>query len=183
MLFSSSQKGLSWPVAFMMMFSMVGLVSAETEKGDQPMAVSDGAQVAIEYTLTLGDEKVLDTNVGSDPLVYTHGQHQIIPGLEKALEGMTKGEQKTVTVAPEEAYGPVNPDAYYEIEKEKIPEGSLKVGAIIEGTDGTGRQLRARVAEIKDDTVILDFNHPLAGKTLHFDVKILDVQPGTPQQP
>lgn len=180
MSFSSSVKGLSWPMVFMFI-GMAGLVSAETGKGDQSMAVSDGKEVAIEYTLTLGDDKVLDTNVGSDPLVYTHGQHQIIPGLEKALEGMTKGEQKTVTVAPEEAYGPVNPEAYYEIEKEKIPSDSLKVGSIVEGTDGTGRPLRARVSEIKDDTVILDFNHPLAGKTLQFDVKILDVRPATSQ--
>ena len=180
MSFSSSYRGLLWPMVFMIS-GMAGMVSAETGKGDQAMAVSDGNQVAIEYTLTLGDDKVLDTNVGSDPLVYTHGQHQIIPGLEKALEGMTKGEHKTVTVPPEEAYGPVNPEAYYEIEKEKIPEGSLKTGAIIEGTDGTGRPLRARISEIKDDTVILDFNHPLAGKTLYFDVTILDVQPGASQ--
>jgi FKBP-type peptidyl-prolyl cis-trans isomerase SlyD len=89
---------------------------------------------------------------------------------------MKVGDSKQVTVKPEDAYGPVNKDAVSEIEKDQIPEDSLKVGTVLQGQNPDGRVLIARVVEIKEDTVLLDYNHPLAGKTLYFDVKILDVQ-------
>lgn len=152
------------------------VVQAESQKGDKPMTVSSGTQVSIEYTLRLEDEAVIDTNVGSDPLTYVHGSQQIIPGLEKGLDGMKIGESRRVTVKPDEAYGPVNPEAFKEIEKEKLPPDALKVGAQLEGRDGSGQPVYARVAEVKDRTVVLDLNHPLAGKTLYFEIKVLDIQ-------
>lgn len=151
-------------------------VQAGSQKGDKPMTVSSGTQVSIEYTLRLEDEAVIDTNVGSDPLTYVHGSQQIIPGLEKGLNGMKIGESKRVAVKPDEAYGPVNPEAFKEIEKEKLPPDALKVGAQLEGRDGSGQPVYARVVEVKDRTVVLDLNHPLAGKTLYFEIKVLDIQ-------
>ncbi|MFQ5931320.1 MAG: peptidylprolyl isomerase, partial [Nitrospiraceae bacterium] len=139
---------------------------------------SSGTRVSIEYTLRLEDKGVVDTNVGSEPLTYVHGSDQIIPGLEKGLEGMKVGESKHVTVKPEEGYGPVNPEAFMEIEKEKVPPDALKVGAQLEGRDAQGRPVYARVVEVKEQTVVLDFNHPLAGQTLYFDIKILDIEKG-----
>lgn len=138
--------------------------------------VSSGKEVSLEYTLKLADDKVVDTNVGQDPLTYTQGSGQLITGLESKLEGMAVGESKHVTVAPEDGYGSVNPQAFQEVPKENIPAEAMKVGTELIGRDAQGRVVRPRVSEIKDKTVVLDFNHPLAGKTLYFDVKILDVK-------
>jgi FKBP-type peptidyl-prolyl cis-trans isomerase SlyD len=140
------------------------------------MSISEGKAVSMEYTLTLEDKKVLDTNVGGQPLNFTQGSHQIIPGLETALEGMKVGESKQVTVAPEQGYGPINPQAVQEVPIDKIPEEARKVGAQLQGKDAQGRMVHPRVTEVKEQVVMLDFNHPLAGKTLLFDVKILDIQ-------
>ncbi len=142
--------------------------------------VSKGKKVSIEYTLKLKDGTVVDTNVGKAPLTYIQGSGQIIPGLEKALEGMKVGESKHVVVPPEEAYGEVNKDAFLEVKKDRIPKEALRVGAYLQGRGPKGESVIARVSEIKKDTVVLDFNHPLAGKTLYFDVKILDIKDHVP---
>ena len=159
------------------------LVLAEAQEGTLPMSISDGKTISMEYTLTLEDKKVLDTNVGGAPLNFTQGSHQIIPGLETALEGMKIGESKQVTVAPEQGYGPVNPQAVEEVPIDKIPEEARKVGAQLQGKDGQGRMVHPRVTEVKEQVVVLDFNHPLAGKELFFDVKILDIQTASTPQP
>jgi FKBP-type peptidyl-prolyl cis-trans isomerase SlyD len=148
---------------------------AESPKGEEA-TVADGKAVSIEYTLRLEDKSVVDTNVGKEPFTYVQGSRQIIPGLEKALAGMKVGESKKVTVKPEEGYGEVNKEAFQEVKKELVPQEDLKVGAELQGRDSVGRVIRARVSEIKDDTVVLDLNHPLAGKTLYFDVKVLDIK-------
>jgi len=139
------------------------------------MTVSNGKQVTLEYTMKLDDQSVVDSNVGGEPLRVTQGKHELVPGLEKALEGMAVGEKKNVTVAPPEAYGTVDPKAFQEVDKNMVPADSRKVGTQLEGTMSDGRKVFPRISEVKNETVILDFNHPLAGKTLHFDVKVLDV--------
>jgi len=149
---------------------------ADKAQSQEDTAVSAGKQISIEYTLTLEDKSVVDSNVGAEPLSFVQGSHNIIPGLENALNGMKIGESKQVTVKPEDAYGSVNKDAVSEINKEQLPQDSLKVGAVLQGQNPEGQVIIARVVEIKKDTVLLDYNHPLAGKTLNFDVKILDVQ-------
>ena len=159
------------------------IVLAEAQDGASAMTVSDGKTISLEYTLTLEDKKVLDSNVGGTPLDFTQGSHQIIPGLETALKGMKVGESKQVIVTPEEGYGPVNPQAIQEVPIEKIPKEGQKVGAQIRGKDAQGRMVQARVSEVKDQVVLLDYNHPLAGKKLFFDVKILDIQAPSPSEP
>ena len=151
---------------------VIGSMAAKAHSMD----VSTGKQVSIEYTLTLEDETVVDSNVGGKPLTFIQGSHNIIPGLESALDGMEIGESKQVTVTPEDAYGPVNEDAVSEIEKTYIPGDSLKVGAVLQGQSPDGSVIIARIVEILEETVMLDYNHPLAGKTLNFEVEILDVQ-------
>lgn len=140
------------------------------------MNISEGVTVALEYTLK--DEKgtFIESNVGAKPLVYTHGTSQIIPGLEKGLEALKAGDSTIVTVRPEEAYGAVDENAYLEIPLERIPEDARQIGARLQTTDRNGQVLHPAVAKIKEDVVVLDFNHPLAGKTLHFTVKVLEVQ-------
>jgi FKBP-type peptidyl-prolyl cis-trans isomerase SlyD len=140
------------------------LVLAEAQEGVSPIIISDGKTISMEYTLTLEDKKVLDTNVGDAPLNFTQGSHQIIPGLEAALEGMKVGETKQVMVDPEQGYGAINPKAIQEVPIEKIPEEARKVGIQLQGKDAQGRMVQARVSEVKEQVVMLDYNHPLAGK-------------------
>lgn len=139
------------------------------------MTVSNGKQVTLEYTLKLDDQSVVDTNVGKEPLKVTQGGHQIIPGVEKALDGMTIGEKKKFTVAPADGYGTVDPKAFQEVDKNLVPADSRKVGTQLEGKTADGQKVFPRITEVKNETIVLDFNHPLAGKTLYFDVKVLDV--------
>jgi FKBP-type peptidyl-prolyl cis-trans isomerase SlyD len=158
-------------------------VLAKSQDGAAPIAISDGKTISMEYTLTLEDKKVLDTNVGGEPMNFTQGSHKIIPGLETALEGMKVGESKQVTVEPELGYGPINPQAVQEIPIKNIPEEARKVGAQLQGKDGQGRMVHPRVTEVKEQVVVLDFNHPLAGKKLFFDVKILDIKAASTPAP
>ena len=158
-----------------------GLAWAQTgsRHNEARMTVSQGKEVSLEYTLRLENKEVVDSNVGKDPLTYTQGTQQIIPGLEAALEGMVIGQSKQVAVAPEKGYGAIDPKAFQEVPKEQIPAEALKVGVQLRGQDPSGRVVSPRIAEIKQDTVVLDFNHPLAGKTLYFDVKVVEIKAGS----
>jgi FKBP-type peptidyl-prolyl cis-trans isomerase SlyD len=139
-------------------------------------AVQNGATVSLEYTLKDEGGQVLDSNKGGKPLVFTQGQRQIIPGLERELLGMRTGEEKKVVVKPEDAYGEVVPNAQAEVPKDAIPKEGLKVGTPLTARSGSGETRTVIVKEIKETTVIVDANHPLAGKTLFFDVKVLGVE-------
>ena len=139
------------------------------------MSIQDGSVVSFEYTLKDDDGKVIDSNVGGEALEYTHGAGHIVPGLEKELVGLSQGDSKKVTVAPEEGYGSVEPGAFLDVPKAQVPEEARTVGTQLHATGQDGNPMSAVVAEIKEDSVTLDFNHPLAGKQLHFDVKIVAV--------
>lgn len=147
---------------------------------DATPAIANGTLVSLEYTLKLDDASVVESNVGKAPLIYTHGSQQLVPGLEKALIGLHVGDTKQVTVAPAEAYGEQDPQAVEEVDKALIPAEAQQVGTRLQGQGPDGRMLFPRVAEVKDSTVVLDFNHPLAGKTLHFDIKVVDIKPEPP---
>jgi FKBP-type peptidyl-prolyl cis-trans isomerase SlyD len=138
--------------------------------------IKDGSMVSLEYTLTGDDGKVIDSNKGKEPLRYVDGREQIIPGLEKALEGLPAGAEKKVTVKPEDGYGQVDPKNFQEVPKEAVPADSLQVGTTLVAQNAQGQQFPVRVHEIKEKTVVMDMNHPLAGKTLYFEVKVLDVK-------
>ena len=159
--------------------AMTTSAQADSQEGGSPMTVSEGKSISMEYTLTLENKEVLDSNVGGEPLTFTQGSHQIIPGLETALDGMKAGERKQVTVAPEQGYGKVDPQAIQEVPIDQIPPDARKVGVQLQGKDGQGRVVHPTVTEVKEQVVVLDFNHPLAGKTLYFDVKILDIKNAT----
>jgi FKBP-type peptidyl-prolyl cis-trans isomerase SlyD len=151
-----------------------------------PTAIEQGSTVQIEYTLKDKDAagEVLDTNKGQAPLTYTQGQEQILPELEKQLSGLHAGEEKKVTLKPEDGYGTVNPAAQAEVPKEILPATALTVGTRLMARNASGEARPVTVKEIKDKTVVLDLNHPLAGKTLFFEVKVLDVQaPKAPESP
>lgn len=156
--------------------ALTALASAGPALGGAVLSIADGMLVTLEYTLTLPDKSVADTNVGKEPFSYTQGSHLIVPGLEKALTGMKPGEKKRVVVPPDQAYGAYDASKRLTVPKTKVP-ADAKVGSVLQ--DKTGRVLR--VVEATSDSVILDANHPLAGKELTFDVKILTVE-HAPQQ-
>ncbi|HEY5543040.1 MAG TPA: peptidylprolyl isomerase [Candidatus Binatia bacterium] len=139
--------------------------------------VRNGSVVSFEYTLSDENGEVLQSNKGKEPVTYTHGQHEIIPGLEKGLSEMEINEEKSIRVKPEEAYGQVDPQGFKEVPKSDIPTTELEVGTPLNARGPQGEELLIHVSEVKDETVVLDFNHPLAGKTLNFDVKVVDIEP------
>lgn len=154
------------------------LCGAAATAGNE-LAVADGLTVTLEYTLTLSDQSVVDTNVGQAPFSFTQGAHEIVPGLEKALVGMKAGETKRVQVAALDGYGPYDKAARTDVEKTRLP-ADVKVGDLLQGADGR----IVKVLEVKDKTVVVDLNHPLAGKNLTFDVKVLNVeQPASSSEP
>ena len=138
--------------------------------------IRNGSVVRFEYTLSDDNGEIIQSN--RDPVTYTHGQHEVIPGLEKGLSGMEVNEQKSIRLQPEEAFGPVDAKAFKEVPKTEIPAEALKVGTPLSIRGPEGKDVIIQVREVKRKTVILDFNHPLAGKTLNFDVTVLAIQPG-----
>lgn len=137
--------------------------------------IENGKQVAIEYSVFLDDNTKVDSNVGKDPLIFLFGADQILPALEESLSGLEVGDSREVTLPPEKAYGAVNPDAYKEVESKLIPEDLRFEGALLVVSDEQFGEMLIRVDSLKGDQVVLDFNHPLAGKTLKFDVRVIDV--------
>ena len=142
----------------------------------QEVKVEKGKKVKFDYTLKV-DGDVVESSEGKQPLEYTHGEGQIIPGLESALEGLKVGDTKTVTVQPKDAYGDVIPDAVKEIPTTTFPaDFKPEVGMVVEIGDGKEASAPAVITEIKEGVIVVNFNHPLAGKVLEFDVKIVDIQ-------
>jgi FKBP-type peptidyl-prolyl cis-trans isomerase 2 len=137
--------------------------------------IQHGKKVSLEYTVFLEDGTQIDTNIGEDPLVFVLGSHQVFPALENELMGLKVGDSKKISLKPEEAYGKIMPDAFRELELESIPQQFRFVGAVIGIQDPSGGVFPIRVHDIKEEKIILDFNHPLAGKALQFEVKVLGV--------
>lgn len=138
--------------------------------------IHEGRKVAIEYTLTLADGSLVDTNRGQEPLTYHHGRGEILPALEHELEGLAPEQGKQVVLPPEKGYGRVDPDLFQEVEAEMVPQEARAPGTPLVARDREGQERRLRVHEVKGDRVVLDFNHPLAGETLHFEVRVLGVE-------
>jgi FKBP-type peptidyl-prolyl cis-trans isomerase 2 len=124
---------------------------------------------------------VIESNKGQSPFLFTPGQGEgqetvMIPALEQSLMGLHAGDQKDVKLRPEDAYGPVLKEAFKEVPKNQIPPEARKVGAVLQAGSTDGRSVPVRVSQVTDDKVVIDFNHPLAGKTLIFNVKIVAVK-------
>lgn len=158
-------------VAFVTVLFWLGADNAKAQK-----SVILGKRISIEYTVTLPDKTEVESTVGKEPLTYTQGSDQILPALQAAVLGLQEGETKTITLKPGEAYGPVNPEAFLEVEKSLVPEDLREPGKQLVGRDSSGRVRRFRVHEVKEKIIVLDFNHPLAGKTLIFAVKVVKIE-------
>ena len=137
--------------------------------------IKHGQKVSLEYTVFLDDGTKIDSNVGEDPLVFVLGSHAVFPALEEALAKLDEGDTKQIDLAPEQAYGPIVREAFREVDAEVVPPNFRHEGAVLGVQDPNGGVFPIRVHEVKDKKIVLDFNHPLAGKALRFDVKILSV--------
>jgi FKBP-type peptidyl-prolyl cis-trans isomerase SlyD len=150
---------------------------------EEKLTVADGLVVGLDYTLRLDDGETIDTSADQEPMEFLQGQGQIIPGLEQALYGMAVDDQKEVVVAPAEGYGEEDPDAFELVARDVFPADlELKPGAGLRMRDESGQAMVAYVAEVRPDEVLLDFNHPLAGETLYFQVKIAALRPATSEE-
>jgi FKBP-type peptidyl-prolyl cis-trans isomerase 2 len=143
--------------------------------------IANGMRVTFHYRLTV-DGEVVDDSRKRAPMVFIHGNGMVIRGIELATLGMKPGEEKTVDVPPEQGYGPRKPSAIKSLPISDFghPE-QLEVGKRVGGKD-KGRPFQATVTEIGDDSVTLDMNHPLAGKDLHFEIEIVEVDDGPPKR-
>lgn len=148
------------------------------------LAVVDGTVVRIEYTLTLADGEVVDSSAEDGPLEFLQGAGEIIPGLEAALYGMSVGERKNLIVTPDLAYGEYEPDNFQVVPLDAFEDDvELEPGMALEFFDEESNEaIEGFISEIQSDGVVVDFNHWLAGETLHFDVKVVGVRPALPEE-
>ena len=145
------------------------------------MSIQENQVVSIEYEVRDGD-KVVDSNMGGAPLVFMYGKGQIIPGLENGIKDMNIGDKADILVKPEDAYGEYNAEATQEVPKDQFAGIELTEGMTLYGQGEDGATVQVVVKEIKDDSVIIDFNHPLAGKELMFTVAINNVRDASAEE-
>lgn len=139
--------------------------------------VKEKDTVVVHYTGKLKSGEVFDSSEGKSPLEFTMGSGQLIPGFEKAVMGMKKEESKTFDIPMAEAYGEVRDDLRYEVPKENFPEHiNPEPGMRLSMGTGDGREIPVTVTDVSAETVNLDANHPLAGKDLVFEVKIMEIK-------
>lgn len=149
-----------------------------------PDRIDNDVVVTLNYRLTLDDGELVEESDPSDPLVYLHGHDNIIPGLENALTGLGSGETKQVIVEAADAYGEYDEEDVEEVMLDELPDDfKPEVGMILEVSDEDDEgELVGIITEITDESLMLDLNHPLAGKRLHFDVTIIELRNAEPEE-
>ena len=148
----------------------------------EELKIKDGHVVSLEYTLKV-DGEIADSSEGREPLEFVHGAGNIIPGLERVMTGMAIGESKEVVVAAVDAYGEEDEKAFMDVPRDQFPEEiPLKVGTELQVQNQAGQPMYARIDMVGEKSVRLDFNHPLAGKDLHFSVKVVGLRDATDEE-
>ncbi|MGB8704171.1 MAG: peptidylprolyl isomerase [Gillisia sp.] len=139
--------------------------------------VKQNDTVKVHYTGKLKDGQVFDTSEGKEPIEFTLGQGQLIPGFEKGLIDMNVNEKKTIEIPKEEAYGEPRKELVQEVDKSQLPENiKPEVGMGLVSKTPDGREMNLVVTDVKDDTIVVDGNHPLAGKDLIFDLEVVEIK-------
>lgn len=137
----------------------------------------NGNEVSVQYKGTLDDGSVFDQSRPDQPLKFTVGGGQVIPGFDKAVEGMNVGESKTITLAANDAYGAHRDDLVLKVDRNRVPkEFDIEVGQRYQMEKESGEKFKVTVIDVTDDSVTLDANHPLAGHDLTFEIKLVDVK-------
>ncbi|WP_339920186.1 peptidylprolyl isomerase [uncultured Flavobacterium sp.] len=139
--------------------------------------VRENNTVKVHYVGKLSDGQVFDTSEGKEPLEFTLGQGKLIPGFEKGLIDMKLNEKKTITISQEDAYGEARQDLIQEVDKSQLPEDiTPEVGMGLVSKSSDGNEMNLLIVEVKEATIVIDGNHPLAGKELIFDLEVVDIQ-------
>jgi len=139
--------------------------------------VKENNTVKVNYTGKLSDGQVFDSSEGKEPIEFTLGQGQLIPGFEKGLIDMELNEKKTITIAKEEAYGEINNDLIQEVEKTQLPQDMTpEVGMGLVSKSPDGQEMNLLVVEVREESIVIDGNHPLAGKELIFDLEVVEIK-------
>ncbi len=139
--------------------------------------VKENNTVKVHYTGKLTDGQVFDSSEGREPLEFTVGKGQMIPGFEKGVIDMKINEKKTIKISEDEAYGSVNEDLKQEVQKKELPEDiEPKVGMTLVSKHPSGQEMNLLVTEVKDESIVIDANHPLAGKELIFDLEVVEIR-------
>jgi FKBP-type peptidyl-prolyl cis-trans isomerase SlyD len=147
------------------------------------MRIDKHLVVSMHYTLSDKTGNILDSSEENDPLCFLAGADQIIPGLEKELMGLSVGDKKQVTVSPEDGYGERDEDMIQVFNREELPDtDQLEIGEVLEFENEEGHTVEGSVLEISQENVTVDFNHPLAGETLHFQTEIIDIRKASPEE-
>ncbi len=159
------------------LFILAACSSSPVDKAasnDTPAAV-DGNMVKVHYTLTV-DDKVIDSSKDREPLAFTLGKGQVIPGFNNAVIGMRAGDKKSFTVSPAEGYGEINPKLFKEIPLSSLPEGVKPApGMTLQAKGANGQMVPVIISAVRENTVVLNLNSPLAGKTLNFDIELMEI--------
>ena len=146
-------------------------------KNDSMSQVKANNTVKVHYTGKLADGQVFDTSEGKEPIEFVLGQGRLIPGFEQGLIDMKLNEKKTISIAKEEAYGEVNEQLIQEIERANLPQDmEPKVGMGLVSKSPEGQEMNLMIVEVKDDSVVIDGNHPLAGRDLVFDLEVVEIK-------
>ena len=147
------------------------------------MQIADSCVVSIHYTLTNSEGQTIDKSDETSPFAYLHGKNNIVPGLETELTGKSVGDSLKVTVEPEKGYGEVNPELVQEVPRSAFDEvESIEVGMQFQASEDDGQSQLVTITDIQETTVTVDGNHPLAGETLTFDVKIEEIRPASKEE-
>ena len=136
--------------------------------------IDKGKKVRLNYTMK-ADGHVVDSTQGKEPLEFVYGSQPIMPGLAKGLKGLKVGDHKQLSIPAAEGFGPVNPSAVLEVPKANFPNQEIKPGMVFTTSGKDGRPLRGTVKELHGEKILMDFNHPLAGKALEIDIDILEI--------
>lgn len=138
--------------------------------------VKAGDKVKVHYTGTLEDGETFDSSEGREAFEFTLGQNMVIPGFEKAVLGLAVGNETTVTLSPDDAYGNPMPEMVTPLPREQLPaELSPEVGMMLQANAPDGSVMQVQIKEVNDDTITVDANHPLAGKTLTFQIRLVEI--------
>ena len=140
-----------------------------------------GDKVKVHYHGKLASGEVFDSSEGREPLEFEIGSGSVIKGFEEGVNGMSAGEKKTIDIPYDEAYGPKSPEMMFEFPKEKFPKDlTVEAGLELMLSDESGEKFPVIISQIKEETVILDANHPLAGKDLVFELELVEIVGSTP---
>lgn len=151
-------------------------------ENQKPSMVADDVVVSLNYILTV-DGEVVDSTEGIEPITFLQGYENIIPGLERELYGLKVGDTKSVHVYAKDAYGEIDPEAVVEVPRKDMPKDiPLKAGTELQVSNEDGELLDAVIVSISKESVRLDFNHPLAGKELNFNVTVVDLRDAEPEE-